>query len=302
MGEFLANMIRALGFVLKETSPQDMFEILADLIKNKFDASILERNIENFIAYFRVVSSGKHAPKMLIFDRKLVQAFITRTDTGIGDAAADSRAERLYMYLSCNIEDGAQITDAHLSSIHEEFVIMKMPSLKKVLENIRIAMMLKWVQGPLMKRLSHSLQDHIVVLGTVYGECKKSLISNVEWPELIVSPEDRNVLADEYRIFEETMKDALNEFKTALAAKPDPIDYEAQFQVVFNSLERLAQMEASGTLDSIDSFKDRIIVSSSLIYIQDDYVVKSDKLRQLIRLFVSMYIKYRDKRYTPANT
>ncbi|KPL13216.1 hypothetical protein AMJ74_05640 [candidate division WOR_3 bacterium SM1_77] len=300
MGEFLANMIRALGFVLNETSPQDMFGILTDLIKNKFESSILERNIENFIAYFRVVISGKHAPKMLIFDRKLVQAFIARTDTVIGDAAADSRAERLYMYLSCNIKDGAQITDAHLNSIHEEFVIMKMPSLKKVLENIRIAMMLKWIQGPLMKKLSHSLQDHIVVLGTVYGECKKNLISNVEWPELNVSPEDRNVLADEYRIFENAMRDALNEFKTALTAKPDPTNYEAQFQVVFDSLDRLAKMDTEGKLDSCESFKDRIIVSSALIYIQDDYVVKNDKLRQLIQLFVSMYIKYRDKRSTPA--
>ena len=299
MGEFLANMIRALEFVLRETPAQDMYAILTERIKEKFESAILERNIENFIAYFRVVISGKHPPKILTFNRKLVQAFIARTDTGIGDAATDARTDRLYAYLSNKIKDGAQITEAHLNRIHEEFVILKMPSLDKVLENIRIAMILKWVQGPLISKLSHTLQDHIVVLGAVYGECRKNLISNVEWPELEISQKDMEMLVAEYRIFENAIKDALKEFKAALAAKPDPGDYETQFQVVLNSLHQLAKLAESGKLESIDSFKDRIIVSSSLIYIQDDYVLKNDKLRQLIQLFVSMYIKYRDKRHAP---
>ncbi|MGB7053974.1 MAG: hypothetical protein WBE28_01480 [bacterium] len=298
MGEFLANMIKALEFVLKETPPQDMFGILAERIKYMFESSIIERDVDNFIAYFRVLISSKHSPKILRFDRKLVQAFTERTDTGRGNAATDFRTEKLYAYLCGKIEDGTEITKEHLDRVYEESEILKMPSLEKVMENIRIAMILKWVQGPLMQRLSHAMQDYIVVLATVYGECKKNLTSNVEWPPLSLSEKDKNTLEDEYRIFEIAMMEALQAFRSAHADEPDQDNVEEQFQIVFSSLQQLAKMDAAGTLHSVDSFKDRIIVSSALVYIQDDYVVKNDKLRQLIRLFVSMYIKYRDKRYS----
>ena len=301
MGEFLANMVRALEFVLGETRPSEIVGFLTERIKERFESAILERNIENFIAYFRVIISGKHPPKVLSFDRRLVQAFIARTDTGSRNADSDSRTQRLYDYLSGKIKDGAQITTAHLDRIEEEFTVLKMPSLGKVLESIRVAMILKWLQGSLMKKMSHALQDHIVVLGAVYGECKKSLISNVEWPEFSLASEDSELLADDYRIFEKALREALNGFKTALDSRPTPGNYEAQFQIVFDSLDRLAELNAEGKLDSIESFKDRIIVSSSLIYVQDDYVIKNDKLHQLIQLFVSMYIKYRDKRYLPGD-
>lgn len=298
MGEFLANMIKALEFVLKETPPQDMFRILDERIKDKFESSIIEREIDNFVAYFRVLISSKHSPKILKFDRKLVQAFTERTDTDRGNAASDFRTEKLYAYLFSKIEDGTKITKESLDRIHEESEILKMPSLEKVMENIRIAMILKWVQGPLMERLSHALQDYIVVLATVYGECRKSITGNVEWPPLSLSEKDKNMLENEYRIFEIAMMEALQAIRLAQAAKPDQENMEEQFQIVFNSLQQLAKLEEAGTLHSVDSFKDRIIVSSALIYIQDDYVVKNDKLRQLIQLFVSMYIRYRDKRYT----
>jgi hypothetical protein len=301
MGEFLANMIRALEFVLHETPSREIIHILTERISFMFESSVVERDVDNFIAYFRVLLSGKHTSRMLTFDRKLVRAFIARTDTGIGDAATSFRTDKLYTYLSGKIKDGAQITEAHLARIHEEYSIMKMPSLDKVIENIRVAMILKWVQSPMMRRFSHELQDYIVVLATVYGECKKNVVMNVEWPGLVFTQEDKDLLHEEYRIFSSALSEAVDTFKAARAQNPDASNYEEQFQVVFNSLDRLAQMDSSGELESPESFKDRIIVSASLIYIQDDYVVKNDKLRQLIQLFVSMYIKYRDKRH-PAKS
>jgi hypothetical protein len=301
MSEFLVNMIRALEFVLKETPSREMMKILTERIRYMFESSVVERDIANFIAYFQVILSGQHTAKYLKFDRKLVGAFIERTSTGLSSDSVEFRTERLYAYLSGKVRDGTDITDEQLERIQEEFEILKMPSLEKVVENIRIAMILKWVQSTLMKKLSHSLQDHIVVLATVYGECKKNFISNVEWPPLCLSAKDRDILDGEYRLFEISMMEALQAFRSAHAESPDPENQEEQFQIVFNSLEQLARMEASGKLDSIDAFKDRIIVSASLIYIQDDYVVKNDKLRQLIQLFVSMYIRYRDKRYTSVN-
>ncbi|MGD9380682.1 MAG: hypothetical protein PVI51_08955 [candidate division WOR-3 bacterium] len=301
MGEFLTNMIKALEFVLHETPSREVIRILTERIRYMFESSVVERDIDNFIAYFRVLISGKHTSRMLTFNRKLVHAFITRTDTGIGGAAIDFRTDNLYTYLSGKIKNGAQITDAHLARVHEEFSIMKMPSLDKIIENIRVAMILKWLQSPMMHRFSHDLQDYIVVLATVYGECRKNVVMNVEWPTLVLTQGDKDILSREYRIFRSAISEAVETFKEARARNPDASNYEEQFQVVFNSLDRLAHMDESGDLDSAESFKDRVIVSASLIYVQDDYVVKNDKLRQLIQLFVSMYIKYRDKRRSPKS-
>jgi hypothetical protein len=301
MGGYLADMERVLEFVLKQTPSRELLRILAEQIRSMFESSVVERDIANFIAYFRVIISGTRSSKQLEFNRKLVKVFIERTDTGLGNASASFRTKRLYSYISEKIKDGTKITEGHLKRIQDEFEILKMPSLEKVMENMRIAMILKWVQGPLMQHLSLPVQDYIVVLATVYGECKKNIMGNVEWPALRLVREDKDLLHTEFRKFRDALSAALEAFKEARAKNPDPDNYEEQFQVVFNSLGQLAKMEEEGKLDSIDTFKDRIIVSSSLIYIQDDYVIKTDQLQQLIQLFVSMYIKYRDKRYTPAN-
>jgi hypothetical protein len=301
MDDFLANMIRVLEFVLKETPPQDMLQILSERIRHMFESSILERDIDNFVAYFLVILSGKRPSRPFKFDRKIVQAFIERTDTGLGNASSNLRTEQLYSYLSDKIQDGTEITNEQLELIQEDFKISKMPSIERVMENVRIAMILKWVQGQLMQRFSHVLQDYIVVLATVYGECKRGVTGSVDWPPLSISEKERNILEDEYRIFELAMMEALQAFRSAQSTQSDPENQEEKFQIVFNSLDQLAKMDQAGTLNSIDSFKDRIIVSASLIYIQDDYVVKDDKLRQIIQLFVSMYIKYRDKRYAPVH-
>lgn len=301
MDEFLANMIKALEFALRETPPQDMLRILTERIRHIFETSTLERDIDNFIAYFRVIISGKRSHMMPRFNRKLVQAFIERTDTGHGNATADFRTERLYEYMQGKISDDTEITTERLEKVHAEYEALKVPSFEKLMENIRIAMILKWVQGPLMRHFSHALQDYIVVLATVYGESKKSFFMNVEWPALCLSDKDKYTLEEEYRLFEIAMMEALQAFRSAYAEKPSSLNCDEQFRIVFNSLDQLAKMDEAGTLNSIDSFKDRIIVSAALIYLQDDYVKKDAKLRQLIRLFVSLYFKYRDKHYTSVN-
>jgi hypothetical protein len=124
---------------------------------------------------------------------------------------------------------------------------------------------------------------------------------NVDWPDFCLSDKDKYILEEEYRLFEIAMMEALQAFRSARAAKSGSLNLDEQFQIVFNSLDQLAKMDAAGTLDSFDSFKDRVIVSSALIYLQDDYVKKDAKLRQLIQLFVSLYFRYRDKRQTSVN-
>ena len=105
------------------------------------------------------------------------------------------------------------------------------------------------------------------------------------------------ILDSEYRVFEIAIIEALQTVRDVRAANPDLSRYEEQFQIVLSSLENLGKLEEAGKLGSFDSFMDRLIVSTALIYIQDDFVEKDAELKKLIQLFVSMYFKYRDKRY-----
>ncbi|UCD20171.1 MAG: hypothetical protein JSU64_03270, partial [candidate division WOR-3 bacterium] len=101
----------------------------------------------------------------------------------------------------------------------------------------------------------------------------------------------------EYRVLEIAIIEALEMIRNARRANPDLNRYEEQFQIVLTSLDNLGKMEEAGNLDSFDSLKDRLIISTSLIYIQDDFVQKDAELKQLIQLFVSLYFKFRDRHY-----
>jgi hypothetical protein len=293
---FLEHMGKIFEFVLKETAPEDMIDILQEKIRDMTESYVTQRDTENFIAYFKCLLSVPRIPKKIEFRRDLVRAFINRTYSGLANNALDYRVERLYEYLEGEIGEGNEITEECLSEMLEELNKARVPTLERVMERIRVATILKWLQGPLNHRLSHELQDCIIFLVTVYAQQKKNSLINVEWQPCRVSAEDVNILFSEYRIFEIAVIEALQAVREAQAANPDLDSYEKQFQIVLSSLENLAKLEETGKLDSFDSFKDRLILSTALIYIQDDFVKKDAELKQLIQLFVSLYFKYRDKR------
>lgn len=295
--EFLADLERIFEFLLRETAPDKMIDIVYGEVKDLTESFILQRDIENFIAYFKVILSAPRIPRKMKFDSSLVRAFINRTYTGLADATLQYRSERLYEYLENNVIEGADITNECLDSLALELEVMKTPTLQKIMARIRVATILKWLQGPLKDRLSLELQDNVIFLATVYGQYKKNLAINVDWQQYEVALEDIDLLVSEYRVLEIAIIEALETIRNARQAKPDLSRYEEQFQIVLTSLDNLGRMEEAGNLDSFDSLKDRLIISAALIYIQDDYVQKDAELRQLIQLFVSLYFKFRDKHY-----
>jgi hypothetical protein len=297
MISFLEHLEKIFEFLLKETPPENLIDILHQEITDMTESCMILRDTENFIAYFKCILSIPRIPKKMEFRRDLVQAFIDRTYTGLINNALDYRVERLYEYVANEIDEGTEITEECLNQMAEELNKMKKPNLERVMERIRVATILKWLQGPLNDRLSHELQDRIIFLATVYGQYKKNLLINVEWQPFQVSAEDMNILVSEYRFFEIAIIEALQIVRDARAANPDLSRYEEQFQIVLSSLDNLVKLEEAGKLDSFDSFKDRLIVSTALIYIQDDFIEKDAELKKLIQLFVSLYFKYRDKRH-----
>jgi len=297
MRSFLEHLEKIFEFVLKETAPENMIDVLQGKIRDMTESYGILRDTENFIAYFKCLLSISHIPKKIEFGRDLVRAFINRTCTGLTNDSLDYRIEQLYEYVEDKIGEGNEITEECLNEMVEEMNKMRKPTLERVMERVRIATILKWLQGPLNDRLSHELQDCVIFLVAVYAQYKKNLLTNVEWQPCQVSAEDVNILVSEYRIFEIAVIEALQTVRDARAANPDLSRYEEQFQIVLSSLDNLAKLEEAGKLASFDSFKDRLIVSTALIYIQDDFIQKDAELKKLIQLFVSLYFKYRDKRH-----
>lgn len=295
MGTFLEHLEKIFEFVLKETTAKDMINILYDKTRKMTETHIMERDIENFIAYFRLMLSTARVPKKLRFEPKLIRAFVDRTYTGFTDTAQAFRANQLYEYLKNKIDEGTEMQNAHLERLEAALRAEKKPSLENIMEHVHIAMLFKWLQGPIKESLSKELQDQIIALGTTYGQCQRHLVLNVEWEPFTVSDRDLGTITKEYKSFKNAIEDSLKTVRDARVKKIDSGKYEEQFRLIISSLDNLVKMSEKGILNSIESFKDKVIVSTALIYIQDEFVRKDPQLKKIIQLLISLYYQFRDK-------
>lgn len=294
---FLKDLERIFEFLLLKSDAKGMVTTLYDEIKDMTEVQITLRDAENFVAYFEVILSAPKVPKKVKFNRDLIKAFISRTYTGIHNDTLEERVVSLYNYLKKEIEDNAEITRETLKKIMQDLNESKKPSLEKIMHQATIATILKWLQGPLKEKLSLELQDNVVFLATVYGQHKKNLAINVDWHTFGVTKEDLGIIESDYPELEIAVMEALKMIREAHAAMPAKSSYKDQFQVVMTSFDNLVMFEEGGILDSVNAFKDKLVISITLIYLQDEYVKKDPELKKLIQLFVSMYVKFRDKHY-----
>lgn len=295
MGTFLEHLQTIFEFVLKETTPQGMIGILYEKIRSMAEIHIMQRDIENFVAYFKLLLSTSRMPKRLKFERKLIRAFIDRTYTEFTESTQEFRANRLYDHLRNKLDEGIEIQSQHLERLESSLMAQKKPSLDNIEEHVQIAMILKWLQGPVKGKLSKELQDYIVSLGTTYGQSQRRLVPDVELKTYDVSEQEMGIIKKEYKTFENAINDSLKAVKEARSKKIDPGKYQDQFRIIISSLDSLVKMNDKGMLNSVESFKDKVIVSTALIYIQDEFVRKDPQLRKIIQLLISLYYQFRDK-------
>jgi soluble cytochrome b562 len=298
MVSHIENIGKILEFIVRETPPRAMIDILYEDVKNLVEQHIILRDIENFVAYFKFILSSAHVPKQLKFEPRLVRAFVDRTYAGFSNEIQEFRAERLYKYLKKKIKENREFTQKDFAVLEKVMKQAKEPSLEKVMVRVRIAVILKWLQGPLKKQLSEEMQDYIIFLATTYGQYQRDQVLNIEWPAYEVNKKDVGIIAGEYQFYEIALIDAIREVKQARAKKPNLRKYQDQFRVVIISLDNLIKLSKEGKLDSVNAFKDKIIVATTLIYVQDEFVEKDPELNKLIQLFISLYYKFRDKHYT----
>jgi hypothetical protein len=295
MEAFLTHLEKIFEFVLEKSTPDEMVDILYDRIRQMTEKNIIQRDIDNFIAYFRLMLSASRLTKKLKFESKLVRAFVDRTYTEFTKSAQEFRAQQLYDYLKAKIDPGVEMEGVHLERVEAALTSERKPALENIMEQVQVAMLLKWLQGPVRGKLSKDLQDYITFLGTTYGSSQRQLIPNVEWHRFGISKEDTDTIKKEYKSFENAITESIKAVKNARSKKLDYGRYEEQFRLVISSLDNLLKMSEKGTLNSVASFKDKVIVSAALIYIQDEFVRKDPQLRRIIQLIISLYYQFRDR-------
>jgi hypothetical protein len=296
MDKHVDNIEALINHTLKNVESQRVVEILNERITSLAETQILKRDIDNFVSYFIYVLSGPVLPKKLVLDVKLVRHFIQRTYAGFDKESQELQTRKIYSHIKKTIGDNAEINGKSLGLLRnslkdEEFTF------EKLKERIVIGLLLKWLQGPLKKELSEELNDYIIFLATTFGQFESNRIINFEVEDYRIGKNDLATLSIEYVFFETALLDALSIIKNVKAQTTKNAPIRDQFRFVFDSLDNLVQNAESGKSDELTAFRDKIIVSISLIYLQDSFVRKDPEVENLINLFVSLYYQFRDKRY-----
>ena len=227
----------------------------------------------------------------------MTKAFIDRTYAEDSDTVRKSRVDHLHKFLKVVLDEGTVVNMNNLTLVEEECSQDMKPSFERLRERVRVALILKWLRGPLNEELSEGLQDFIAFLATTYGQYQIDRVPNIDWYPYELSKEELGLFAKEYKIFEITLIGAMQAIRNAKKEIPLTDKHREQFRVIFKSLDSLIKLSKGGEKDSIKSFKDKIIVTTALIYMQDDFVEKDTELKKLIQLFVSLYYQFRDKHY-----
>lgn len=297
MPTHLENLEKTLVFVLSKTPTQDMINDLFGNIKSMVERQMLLRDAENFTALFKFAISSLYKTKGIKIGPEMIQTFIDRTSSEPTDIAHELRADRLYTYLNATLKEKVDINNANIECLEKVLKKEKKPSFEKLMTNVRIAMILKWLQGPLQSQLSNILKDHVIFYAALYGQYRTNRMFNVDWYPYEIPQRDEDLIIREYKYFEKAIKQAVQEIGVSLAERPHSDNYYEQFRVVFESLDNLNKMSKKKNLGISNAFKDKIIVSTALIYLQDEFVAKGSELKHLIQLFISLYYQYSDKHY-----
>jgi hypothetical protein len=294
MESHLENLENILSYILDETPPEKMVTILYDRLQHITDRLLILRDTENFIAYARFVISTMDGTKENTFSPQLIEKFINLTYVGYSNQK--HRTERLYLYLKSFLENYHFLDEQTLTALQQHIEYEKQPTLYRVMERARIAIILKWMQGPLQNRLSPQFKDYVLFLATVYGQFRTQKIFAIDWQQLDVPEQDMELIIQEYVVFENALRKAIQTIRKSKWKEPPSTQYPAQCYLVFESLENLIKAAKDSSCEPIEIFKNKIIVATALLYFQDDFVKKDAELQRIIQLFVSLYYQFRDRR------
>ena len=295
----LENIEKLFLYTLEQITPDKLIQLLYEKISRLVENQIIERDIENFISYFRFVLSSPVIPKTLTANTNLIKYFVSRTYSGFDSETIEIRVKKIFEYLKDLIGEGTEINNKNLEFLQKTLSKRTVPTFEKLRERVLIATMLKWLQGPLKDRLSKELNDYVIFLATTFGQYETQRILNVEKEHHTLSKKDLVMIVNNYSPFEISLMEAIKEVRNARSNITKGSTPREQFRVVFDSLDNLVKKNQEGKLDDISAFKDKLIVSTTLIYLQDESVEKDFEVKTLNQLFVTLYYQFSDQRYMP---
>jgi len=298
----LKNLERILKYTLKETSGEKIIDTLYEKTKSTIEQHITKRDVENFVAYLRLLSEYPQGQKCFKLGRKQVQDYVNRIYSECDHKTRYLRTNNLYDYLENMLGRNIVLDKTEVTVIYRKLSGDKRSSIEKIMCRVCIAMILKWLQGSMQDKLSEGLHSHIIFLASTYGMYGTNRVFNVDWQPYSISGNDAALIESEYPVFETAIANAIKNIKKASIKKEYSNKREIQFQFVLSSIDHLITMSKKGLLESGEAFIDKIIIAASLIYLQDEFVEKNSELRSLINLIVSFYYQFRDKRYIPILT
>ena len=296
----LDNLENILQYILEETPADKMINILYERLTHMCERQLVLEDTENFIAYSRYFISIIDKSAEYKFKPKILEEFIERTYVGFGNQQL--RLQLLQISLKEFFEKHILINNQTLQALEDKVESEKAPTLYRIMERARIAVILKWMQGPLQNRLSAQFRDYVLFLATAYGQYKAQRISAIDWQKPHIPDEDLKLIIQEYAIFERALREAIQTIRENKNWESLDSKYPPPYHLIFESLENLIKSTKEETENPMELFKDKIIVATALIYFQDDFVKKDTKLQHIISLFVSLYYQFRDQRDIKVTT
>lgn len=292
----LENIEKILGYTLEQIKPETLVNILYEKSNHLVEAHATHRDVENFISYFKFLLSSPVVPKQPVIDDKLMRYFVNRTYAGFDEETKRQRVKKIGDYLREKLGAGTEIHDRSLGRLEKILKEDSRATFEKVRDRILIATMLKWLQGPLQQHLTKELIDYVVFIATSFGQYEAKRVLNVEKIAHRVAKLDAAAIADAYADFEIAVMEAIDDIRKARSKLTKGGSGRDTFRVVFDSLDHLIKCGGKKDPNDISLFKDKLLVSTTLIYLQDELVEKDVEVKNLIQLFVALYYQFRDKR------
>lgn len=296
----LANIDKLLAFVMKKTSAQKIIDILYEKVKFMVERHITMRDVESFIAYLKFQLPSSTNTGYLKFNQSLIQDFINHTYIGFPEHVHEVRNKKMFEYFKNNIRIGDEINNKNIEVLERILKEDTIPTIESLKNHALVALIFKWLQGPLQKQLSKDLKTHVIFLATIFGQYETKMLFDVKWETYKTSGKDLDLIVKEYDNFEIAIKDAITMIRNAQTKISNANPVHEQFYIVFECLYRLFKMSQINKLDDISTFKDKILVATTLICLQDEFVEKTPELKSLTLLFLTYYYKFRDLRSSAA--
>lgn len=294
MENHLKNIADLLSYTHREIASKPIIFVLAEKTHKLIDIVVLLRDMQNFISYLKFIISAPVIPKKLQVDIILINLFVERIYVGFDENARETRAAKMFEFINARIGRGAEVNAKNIGILEGAVSSADNPAaFEKLKDYILVALLLKWFNNALVDKLSKNLEDYVVYLATIFGQLQSGRLLNIENEIPRVMPADEKILSSAYTFFEAALREGIRMMNRNIAKVDASKTIYEQFQIVFVCLDRLIKDKENS---DVKKFRDKLIVSTALIYLQDEYVARDPEAKKLVDLLISMYYQFRDKR------